>query len=326
MKPFKYLQPEKIEEASKLLGNDWKTSLLLAGGSDLYGMIKHEIVSPENVVNLKSLKGMREIREESGKGLILGALVTISDLAENELIVRKYPVLSQAAQEVASPQLRNMGTLGGNLCQRPRCWYFRGEFHCLRKSGDICYAVDGENKYHCIIGGSPCFIVHPSDTAVALTALDARLTIHNGKKSRQVPIGKFFVLPEENVLRENILQPGEILTEIFIPEPVEKTRSTYIKIKERGAWDFAIVSIAAQLSLAGSTIRNGKLAIGGVAPIPWTEKNVNTMLTGMDATEANIQKIAEEILKDSFPMSQNQYKLFMVRNLVKRTLTDLTAL
>jgi xanthine dehydrogenase YagS FAD-binding subunit len=325
MKNFEYIQPKTLKEASAALGNSWEEALPYAGGTDLYSLIKNETETPQKIINLKKIPGMTEITEIRGKGIKIGALVKVTDVAENPMIAERLPLLTQAAQQVASPQLRNMATMGGNLCQRPRCWYFRGEFHCLRKGGDMCYAVDGENKYHCIIGGSPCFIVHPSDTAVALLALDARVTISTGIKTETRELKDFFVLPEQNVRRENILKPGEILTEISVPLQPPGTRSAYLKVKERDAWDFAMVSVAAVIRTTGKTIASGKIAYGGVAPKPWTEQKVNDMLLNLTAGKENFSKIARAALADAYPLSDNQYKLFMARNLVRRILTNLTA-
>ena len=230
----------------------------------------------DNFVNLKTIPQLDTIVYKKGVGLTIGSLVKISDVAESKIIKEKYSVLAEAAREIASPQLRNMGTVGGNICQRPRCWYYREDFDCLRKGGGECFAYDGENKYHCIIGGGPCYIVHPSDLAVALTALDAKVKIFSGESSRILPLSEFFVLPQDDYLFENILKNGEIVTEIIIPDMPENTKSKYIKIKERATWDFAIVSIAAVLSVNSEKINSGKIAFGGVAPIPWTEEKVNT--------------------------------------------------
>ncbi|GAB4381180.1 MAG: xanthine dehydrogenase family protein subunit M [Calditrichia bacterium] len=324
MKNFEYLQPKSIEEASKLLGSDWKASLLYAGGIDLLGLMKDGIETPEKVVNIKGIPGLDKIDYAPGKGLRVGSLVRIADVAAHEVIRQKYAVLAQAAQRVASPQLRNMGTIGGNLCQRPRCWYYRGDFHCLRKGGDLCYAVDGENKYHCIIGGGPCFIVHPSDMAVALVALNARIEIASQAKRREVALQDFFVLPEVDVLRENILKPGEIITEIRVPEPPDNTRSGYLKFTERSVWDFAMVSVAAVLQMTGKLIQGGKVVFGGVAPIPWAEETVTHRMRNLPASAAALDKLADKALNRAEPLAGNQYKLILARNLLKRLLTDLT--
>jgi len=326
MKRFEYIQPEKLSEASKALGENWEKALPFAGGTDLYGMLKHELVQPDKIVNLKGLSGMDKIEYSQKSGLKIGALVKISQLIKHEVIREKYPVLHQAASEVASPQLRNMGTIGGNLCQRPRCWYFRGDFHCLRKGGDICYAVDGENKYHCIIGGSPCFIVHPSDTAVALLALDAQLTIENQKTNKTIPLKEFFVLPEKNILRENILHPGDIITSIIVPNLPKNTSSAYIKVKERGAWDFAIVSMAAVIQNSGPMIQSGKIAFGGVAPIPWLDERLSSRLKNLPVSRQNINLLKDDVLTDAAPLEKNGYKHTLAKNLTTRMLENLTTI
>lgn len=323
MKNFIHIKPQNLKEASQLQGNNWKDVLPYAGGTDLLGLMKDGIENPDKLIDLKALPGMDKITYTPGKGLKIGALVTITDIAENDLINKKYALLGQAAKEVASPQLRNQGTIGGNICQRPRCWYFRGEFHCLRKGGDVCYAVEGENKYHCIIGGAPCFIVHPSDTAVALLALDASLTVFSGKKSRRIPLEEFFVLPEKVVTRENILKPGEIVTEIQVPDVPAGTRSGYLKLKERDVWDFATVSAAAVLKVQQDIVQTARVALGGVAPIPWLEKQLSSQLKGMNTKSNNLEPIVSNALKDAEPLEQNAYKIPMARNLIKRLITNL---
>lgn len=323
MKNFTHIKPQNLKEASQLAGDNWKDVLFYAGGTDLLGLMKDGIENPDKLIDLKALPAMDKITYTPGKGLKIGALVTITELAEHELINKKYTVLGQAAKEVASPQLRNLGTIGGNICQRPRCWYFRGDFHCLRKGGDACYAVEGENKYHCIIGGGPCFIVHPSDTAVALLALDASVTVFSGKKSRQIPLDEFFVLPEKLVTRENILKPGEIVTEILVPDVPPGTRSGYLKLKERGVWDFATVSAAAVLQIQQDIVKAARVALGGVAPIPWWEKQLSSQLKGMTTKSDNLEQIAANSLKEAEPLEQNAYKIPMARNLITRLITNL---
>lgn len=320
MNNFEYLQPTTLKEASQALGNDWQMALPFAGGTDLLGMMKDGIESPNKLVNLKSIAGLNKINYFPGKGLTIGALVPISEIAEHPLINEKYSGLAQAAKEVASPQLRNVGTIGGNICQRPRCWYFRGEFHCLRKGGDMCYAVEGRNKFHCVIGGSPCFIVHPSDTAVALAALDAKVFIFSSKKSRSIPVRDFFVLPEVNVERENVLKPGEIVTEIQIPDSPANTPGGYLKLKERGAWDFAVVSVAAVVQKNGNFFSSGSIALGGVAPIPWLEKEVSSRLAGLKIDAENIEQLSKKALNGAEPLANNTYKVLLAQNMIKKIL------
>lgn len=323
MNNFVHIKPENLKEASQLLGSNWKDVLSYAGGTDLLGLMKDEIEKPGKLIDLKALPGMKTIAYTPGKGLKIGALVTITEIAGHNLINKKYTVLGQAAKEVASPQLRNQGTIGGNLCQRPRCWYFRGDFHCLRKGGDVCYAVEGENKFHCVIGGGPCFIVHPSDTAVALLALDARLTVFSNKKFRQIPLKEFFVLPEKDVKRENILKPGEIVTEIYIPEAPSGMRSGYLKSKERGAWDFATVSAAVVLQLQQDKVKMAQVTLGGAAPVPWAEKHVGSQLKGITINPENLEQIVSTALKDAEPLEQNEYKIPLARSLIKRLILNL---
>ncbi|MCI0516088.1 xanthine dehydrogenase family protein subunit M [candidate division KSB1 bacterium] len=323
MKNFKYIQPKTLKETGELFRKNPDNTLLYAGGTDALGLMKDGILMPDQVVNLKSIPGLDQISYESGKGLKIGSLVKLAQIAEHPEIKQKYPLLAQAAKEVASPQLRNVGTIGGNLCQRPRCWYYRNEFNCMRKGGDVCYAVDGENKYHCVIGGNPCFIVHPSDTAVALLAIAASVVIFNGKKSRIIPLHQFFVLPEQDVFHENILKPGEIITEIQIPDFPANAKSGFIKFKERGAWDFAVVSVAALLNTDGQFIKSGRVVLGGVAPIPWFEKEVSAQLVGLEMNEDNFKKVASEALKKAEPLEKNAYKLPLARNLIKRLFVSL---
>ncbi len=329
MRNFEYLQPKTIEEASIMLAKQGSTGLPYAGGTDALGLMKDNIISPEKVVNLKHLPGMTTKKYTPGEGLRLGALVTVAEVAADQTIENVYPVLSEAANEVASPQLRNVGTVGGNICQRPRCWYFRSdEFHCLRKGGDMCYAFEGQNKYHCIVGGGPCYIVHPSDLAVALLTLNANVTIFDGNKSRAVPISEFFVLPEKDYTVENILKPGEIVTEITIPDLPKGTKSGYIKMKERDVWDFAIVSVGAVVPPPGvksteQLLGEKRIAFGGIAPIPWFAQDLNKQLNQTSLTADAIEKLTAASLSNASPLSKNRYKVPLARNLTRQLLNRL---
>jgi xanthine dehydrogenase YagS FAD-binding subunit len=323
MQTFKYVQPKSLSDAAGISEKEGDAAVLFAGGTDVLGLIKNDIISPSEVINLKSIPGLDKIKPTSRLGLKIGALTTVNEIAENPVIMKKFAVLSEAAREVASPQLRNVGTIGGNVCQRPRCWYYREEFDCIRKGGDICYAIGGENKYHCVVGGGPCYIVHPSDIAGALVALNAEFTITNGKDLRNVSADKFFVLPEQNSLQENILKPGEILTEIFIPDFPFGANSRYIKFTERNVWDFAIVSVAAVVNKSGNKINSAKIVFGGIAPIPWIDEDLNSMLSGMELSDKSIDTAAANTLMDAEPMEKNEYKIPLARNLVKKVLKDL---
>jgi len=323
MKNFTYKKPKDLKEAGLYFGDSWKDVIPYAGGTDILGLIKDGIEQPEQLVDLKGLPGLDKIVYTPGKGLSIGAMVTITEVAEHPVIREKFAVLSQAAGEVASPQLRNQGTIGGNICQRPRCWYFRGDFNCLRKGGDTCFAVEGRNKFHSVIGGGPCYIVHPSDTAVALMALDASVTVFYRKKNRNVPLTDFFVLPEKDVTRENILKPGEIVTQILVPDAAANMRSGYVKSKERDVWDFATVSAAAVLYGNKNKVTGGRVVLGGVAPVPWLEKEVSQGLTGAVLDAGTLEKLASLALKGAEPMADNEYKIPLARNLIKRLIAKL---
>ena len=325
MVDFDYLQPASLEEASNLLQKAKGKAIPYSGGTDALSLLKEDIISPDEVINLKKIPNLNTISYEDGKGLKIGGLVTITEIAENPLIAEKYTVLFEAANKIASLQLRNVGTLGGNLNQRPRCWYFRKDFDCLRKGGSVCYAVDGENKYHCVVGGGPCYIVHPSDMAVALLALDASVNIFSGKKSKTIPISDFFILPEINHLKENILEPGEIVTEVIVPELPLNARSGYYKFMERDVWDFAVVSVAAVLTKNGNSIKRGKITYGGIAPVPWADKNINSLIKGLSLNDTSIEEAVSQILKDADPLEQNEYKITLVRNITRNMIRKLTA-
>jgi xanthine dehydrogenase YagS FAD-binding subunit len=321
MKNFIYKQPKNLRDAGQVF-KKMPEAVPYGGGTDLLGLIKDGTVSPDQLVDLKHIPGMSKIKYSAGKGLTIGALVKVAEVADHPVIKKKYPALAQAAQAVASPQLRNMGTIAGNLCQRPRCWYFRGHFDCIRKGGDTCFAVEGENKFHCIIGGGPCFIVHPSDTAVALLALDASLSIFLNNKRRKLALKDFFVLPDKDAMHENVLQPGELITEILVPDVKSDTHSAFIKASEREVWDFATVSAAVVWQGSKSRVESGKVVLGGVAPVPWHEQEVSRGLSGIALNETSVEQLAAKALKNAEPMTQNSYKVQLARNLIKRLLQD----
>jgi xanthine dehydrogenase YagS FAD-binding subunit len=322
MKSFEYLQPETIKAASKHLQKN-NNSFPYAGGTDLLGLMKDEIIEPNQLVNLKNIGKYNSIEYNESEGLKIGALAKLSEIEEHPIVKEKYKVLAEAIAEIATLQLRNVGTLGGNICQRPRCFYFRGDYDCIRKGGDTCFAITGNNKFHCIIGGGPCYIVHPSDTAVALIALDAKFKVFNGKEEKLISAKDFFILPEVDDTRENILNKGDLLLGIIVPAVRNKLVGKYIKIKERGAWDFAMVSIAGVFNKEGNQIKNGKIAFGGVAPIPWEEEIINNNLTNLILNESNIIKLSNYAFTNAEEMSMNSYKIKMARNLIKKILLEL---
>jgi xanthine dehydrogenase YagS FAD-binding subunit len=297
---------------------------IMAGGSDLLGCLRDEVFTASALVSLSGIKELKGIGARPGGGLRIGALTTLSEIADNRQVASSYPVLAQAAAAAASPQLRNQGTVGGNLCQRPRCWYFRGDFHCLRKGGQTCFAVMGENEFHCIFGGGPCYIVHPSDTAPALVALDAKVSIAGPNGVRTIPLASFFVLPEVSVVKENVLTPGEVLTEILLDPPRPGARSAYRKVRERGAFDFALAGAAVLVALAGGKVQTARVVLSGVAPVPWRSAEAEKALAGRSLDAAAAAAAAAAAVKDATPLPQNEFKAPLVRGVLEETLIRLS--
>jgi len=323
MKNFAMVKARSLPEATESLGADWNTAAVLAGGTDLLGEMKTYIFTPSKVVNIKAVKDLAGITT-GGNALTIGAVTTLSDVAGNSAVRRNLPALSSAAAAVGSPQIRNMGTIGGNICQRPRCWYYRDtQVICIRKGGNRCNAVVGRNKYHAIIAGGPCHIVSPSDTAVALMAYDAALTIAGGSGEKEVAVSDFFVLPRTNARRENILNPGDILTNITVPLPDQGTKSTFIKVQERDAWDFAVASTAVSLTVKGGTCTKARIVLGAAAPVPWRAEDAEKTLEGKLITRARAEAAAEAAVAGSRPMRENSYKTELFKNIVKRAILDL---
>lgn len=322
MVKFEYLNPKSLKELPDLLSKKQDESIVLAGGTDLLDMLKERLIEPKRVINIKNIKDLHGIK--NGSGLELGALTTISEIAADPRIQKKYSVLAQAAESIGTPQLRNMGTIGGNLCQRPRCWYYRGrQYPCLKKGGAKCYAAEGWNQYHAIFGGGPSYIVHPSDAAPALQALGASLKVFGPSGSDEIPLEEFFELPIDNLRGENVLQANEIITHISIPEPAAGTRSTFLKFREKQSMDFAISSVAAILQMQGNRVKSADIVLGGVAPIPWRAKDAEAELQGKALSSETIEKAATAAVAGASPMAHNSYKIQLTQNLVRRALQQL---
>jgi xanthine dehydrogenase YagS FAD-binding subunit len=318
---FTYKRAPSIQEAVEAAGHPG--ARILAGGTDLLGCLRDQVFSAETVVSVSGIKELKGMGPRTGLGLRIGALTTLTEVAENPQVRQSYQVLAEAAAAVASPQLRNQGTLGGNLCQRPRCWYFRGDFHCRRKGGDTCFAEAGENQFHAILGWDRCFIVHPSDTASALTALGAKVTIAGKTGRRTIPIESFFVLPKVSLLKENVLEPGELVTEILLDAPEPGARSTYRKVRDRGAFDFALVGAAIKLTMAAGQVRFARVVLSGIAPVPWRCADAEKALAGKPLDAANITAAAEAAVKDAIAIGKNEYKIALARGVLEETLSGL---
>ena len=319
MEKFSYINATSLKQVTSLLSESgWGEVMLIAGGTDLLGEIKEYVESPKTLINLKTLPGMDGI-EADASGLKIGALTTIDDIARHPTIQHHYTVLAQAAVSVATPQIRNVGTLGGNLCQRPRCWYYRDEtINCLKKSGDICYAVDGLSKYHAILGGDPVYIVHPSDLAPALIALGASVKIVGPEGEKTMSLEEFFTLPADNPFRENVLEPNEIVVEVTVPQAKPNTKSFYLKAREKGAPDFALASVAGVFEMDGKTCKTASIVLGGVAPAPWRSKEAEAALTGKMVDESVSMQAGADAVKDAQPLNDNAYKVTLTQNLISR--------
>ena len=329
MKAFEWMSPSTVAEAVSALksapapqdADD--AARPIAGGQDLLTTMKDYITRPSRVVNLKSIRGLDKIEVDGKGGLRIGALVTLTQIEEHPAVRRSFPGLSEAAHSVGTPQIRNLGTVGGNLCQRPRCWYFRLEdVVCLKKGGSECYAAGGENKYHAILGGGPSYIVHPSDLAPMLVALGGSVSVVGPDGKRNVLLEKFFILPADgNLRRENVLKNDEIITEIHVPASKFAAHSTYLKFKERDSMDFAISAVAAAVTLSpNNTVTQARLVLGGVAPIPWRVPKAEAALVGKKLTGDVLATTARIALEGAQPLEKNAYKVPLTQTLVRRAL------
>ena len=325
MKTFANSNPRDLHQAATLVQQaraDGHVAAIAGGGTDLLGMIKERIVAPDVLVNLKSIKGLDQVASANG-GANVGGLITLDALSRHQLIRRNYSVLAEAAESVATPQIRNFGTLAGNVCQRPWCWYFRNGFPCFKAGGSQCFSFNGENQFHAIFGGGPSFIVHPSDTAPALMALDAKFRIVGPSGERTLAAADFFILPKQNAARENVLADDEVLAGIELPAQRPGTRSTYHKILDREAWTHAVVSAAVVLEMDKDVCRSARIVLGGVAPMPWHVPAAERVLNGQRITPELAAKAGEAAIAGATPLRKNAYKVPLTKKVVERTVLTL---
>ena len=321
MKRFTHLSPGSLAAATAALRDAGAAPV--GGGSDLLGMIKDDLAAPDRLVRLTRLSGLDTIAPQPGGGVRVGGMITLSALSQHPVIRDRYAVLAEAAGSVGTPQIRNAGTLAGNLTQRPWCWYFRQGFPCYKHGGSRCFSRTGENRFNAILGGGPSFIVHPSDTAPALVALDAQIHIVGDAGDRWLPIREFFVLPSEDVSRENMLRPGEIVTELALP-PRAGTHGVYSKVTDREAWTHAVVSTAVVLTLDDDGVcRGAGIALGGVAPIPWRVEPVERLLVGERITPELAAAAGAAAVEGARALAQNRYKISLVSETLRRSLLSL---
>jgi len=329
MKSFKIYRPTSVEDAIGLLPSgrgpaEDHEARPLAGGQDLLTEMQEHLIEPEALVDLTEVAGLDSYSTDGT--LVLGALTTLARIADDRAVESRWTALAEAAGSVASPQIRTQGTLGGNLCQRPRCWYYRhSEAPCIKKGGSECFAEGGQNKYNAILGGGPSYIVHPSDCAPALVCLDATVTKAGKRGETTMPLEEFFTLPSEgSVVRENVLKANELLLRVEVPAPEPGWRSTYLKFKERESYDFALSAVALSARMDGERIEAARLVLGAVAPIPWRAEAAEEFLAGKDSTPKVWREAAKLALEGAEPLEQNGYKVPLTEGLIQKALRALT--
>ncbi|HLY16038.1 MAG TPA: xanthine dehydrogenase family protein subunit M [Bryobacteraceae bacterium] len=319
MQAFEYANPATVKEAAGMLGGRWGEVAVLAGGTDLLSLMKEHIETPRRVVNIKNIKELGGIKKQ-GTGLRIGATVTFDELERNPEVRRMYPVLAQAAAGVTSPQIRNMGTVAGDLCQRPRCWYYRSGFGLLGQDKDGKALIPGgENKYHAILGNAgPAYFVSASSLGPALVALSAKIRLVSASGSRDVDAAKFFVTPQNGDSREIALLPNELVTEILLP-PVDSHSATY-EVRQKEALDWPLATASVVLNMTGESVSSAHIVLGHVAPTPWVATEAERSLAGKTVSLAGAAEVARAAVEGATPLSQNKYKVQLVRVAVKRAL------
>lgn len=319
MRAFEYASPTTKEQAVALLGNNWTDADVLAGGTDLLALMKDDIVAPKRLVNIKDIRELRGITLGSDRSLRIGALVTIQELADDRQVQKAFPVVAKTAGEIAGPQIRNMGTVGGNLCQRPRCWYYRAGYGLLAKdkSGEPL-VPSGDNRYHAILGNAgPAYFVSPSTLGTLFIALGGRVRLFGPNGKREVPVEKFFVIPQKEGDREHDLKPNEIVTEIVLPSLAGVNAATYeVRQKDAMDWPLALASVA--LSLNGNKVRSARVVMGYVAPVPWRSKEAEDALVGKTITEETAKAAGDAAVSGAKSLGRNAYKIQLARVAVKR--------
>jgi|GEM_PF-16347 len=327
MRRFEVIAARSLAGAAALLKGHGAAARPLAGGGDLFplllnGMPDGRPGGPRVLVNLAAIPGLNRIRYERGKGLRLGAMALVADIQGDRAVRDRYRGIAQAAGEVGSREVRRVATLGGNLCQRPRCAYFRrADIRCVKKGGDGCPALDGDHRYyHAILEGGPCHMVHASDLAPALIAAGATAHLVGGDGRRSMPLERFFVTPEEDVLRENVLAPGEFLAEVRVPDPAPGTRGAYVKARVDPSWDFALASAAVTLVLREDFVRGARVVLGGVAPRPYRALEAEAILRHAAINEGLVQAAADAAVAAARPLRLNSYKMDLARIVVRQAI------
>ncbi|MDQ3927880.1 MAG: xanthine dehydrogenase family protein subunit M [Chloroflexota bacterium] len=323
MRDFSYIRAASIESAVAALNSDDGVSLV-AGGTDLVPLLKDELATPRALVDISGLPGLDYVEEKDGR-LHIGAMTTLSRLASHPLISERYTALAQACRLAATPQLRNMSTIAGNLLQQPRCWYYRGEHNCWLKGGEICYARNGENELHAILKNSPgesrCVSVHPSDPAVALLLFDSSVRIRTSEGETELPLLEFYNVPTPERRNGAMLPPGAVITGISLA-PADGGRSIYPKAMPRATWAFALVSVGIHTRVSRGRIEDARVALGGAAPVPVRLPDAEALLVRQEISEVDARAFAESVAAAATPLAKNAYKVALLKGLLKQALSQ----
>jgi xanthine dehydrogenase YagS FAD-binding subunit len=323
---FELFQPTSVDDAFALQGRYGAKAWVLAGGLDSFDWFKDRIKRPEVVIDLSQIKELRGVRQ-SGDGLEIGAMTTLTEVVRHPMIREKFSILPNAAEAAASPQIRNQGTIGGNVSQDARCWYYRGGWPCYRAGGNICYAdtPTGLNREHAILDANRCVAVNPSDTAPALIALDAKFVVRTPKGERVMDAENYFIGPAIDITKMTILQPGDLLTSIRIPSTWAGSQFYFEKVRDRAVWDFALVNVAAAIVESGGTIQKIRLAVNGVAAHPVRLTAVEAAVVGKPRNEQTAEMAGQIAIQGAEPLQYNGFKVPLLRNLVKRAIRGTAA-
>ncbi len=318
MRAFEYASPKGDKQAIGLLGNSFDEAVVFAGGSDLLSLMKDGVVAPKRLVNIKQLPGLDKVRFDNA-GMHIGALVKIQDFADNVDVQKRYPLIQWAADEAASPQIRNMATMGGNLCQRPRCWWFRNGFGLLAMQNGKSLVLEGDNRHHAILGNDgPAYFVSPSTIAPALIAHDAKVRIVGPNGAREVELAKFFVIPKSEDEREHDLKPNEIIAEILVPPAPAGLKGGQYEVRQKAEFDWPMATATAALQMSGNTVKAAKIVLGAVAPIPWVSEEAAQALVGKPVNEETAAAAGKAAVTRAKSLGKNAYKIQLTAVAVKR--------
>ena len=320
MRPFEYAVPKDSKQAVGLLGANWDDAVVFAGGTDLLALMKDDVIAPKRLVNVKQASDLQGI-SYGPRGLRLGAGAHLAEVADNVNVRRHYPALATAVDEAASPQIRHMATIGGNMCQRPRCWYFRNGFGLLAQQDGKSLVREGDNRYHAILGNDgPALFVSPSSIAPALIAYNARVHLVGPDGPRDLELAKFFVIPQQEGQREHDLKPNEVILEIVVPPPAAGARSAHYEVRQRSAFDWPLATAAAVLDMNGNTVKSARIVLGHVAPIPWVSQEAAEAIQGKPVNEQTADAAGSAAVSKARGLGRNDYKIRLARVAVKRAL------